>query len=153
MRTSQAGSKGVTLLEMLVVTAIIAVMLGVSYPTITGSLDSIRLAATADSIAALLHAAVDRAERRQEVIELRITRAALAAASADGQFSRELQVPAPLRIEKVEPEDPAAEEQGERRVYFYPGGAAPRVTVTLGVRNAKRRVALDPITGAPEITQ
>jgi Tfp pilus assembly protein FimT len=138
---------------MLVVTAIIAVMLGVSYPSIAGSLDSIRLAATADSVAALLHAALDRAERRQEVIELRITRTLLEAASADGQFTRTVAIPTPLRIEKVEPADPAAEEQGERRVYFYPGGSTPRVTVTLGVRNASRRIALDPITGAPEVTQ
>lgn len=136
---------------MLVVTGIIAVMLGVAYPSIVSSIDAVRLATAADSVAALLHQALDRAERRQEVIELKVTKARLIASSADARI-RELEIPPGIRVDRVEPDDPSAE-AGERHLYFYPGGVAPRVAITLtnDKRTVKRRVQLDPITGAPEV--
>src|SRR5271157_3151118 len=46
-----ASQRGVTMIEMLVVVAVLAIVVGVSIPSISAGLDSIRLASTGDAIA------------------------------------------------------------------------------------------------------
>ena len=64
---------GVTLLEMIVVVAIIALMVGISYPSISAGLDSVRMSSATGSVAAFLNAAVTHAQRRQQGVELVIS--------------------------------------------------------------------------------
>src|SRR5262249_1334102 len=63
---------GVPLLDLLIVITIVAAMAGLAYPSISASLDGLRLRSAADGIAGFLNTALDRAERRQEVIEVAI---------------------------------------------------------------------------------
>src|SRR5580698_3456167 len=65
--------RGVTLMEMIVVLAIIALIVGVSFPSTIAGLENIRLAAGARSVAAFMNIAANRAERRQQAIELSIS--------------------------------------------------------------------------------
>ena len=144
--------RGVTLLEMLVVVGIVAILMGVSYPSIAASIDSVRLATAADSTAAFLNSALNRAEQRHQVLELTIAKKqnSLILRSADPAFKRVLELPTGVRILEVLP----GGEEEARVFYLIPGGAAPRVGVQLvNARGAKRTVRVDPITSAPEITR
>ena len=142
--------KGVTLLEMLVVVGIVSILMGVSYPSIAASVDSVRLATAADSTAAFLNSALNRAEQRHQVLELTIAKRQnqITLRSGDPRFVRKLEFPAGVRIAEILP----AGDEDARVFYLIPGGAAPRVGVQLvNARGAKRTVRVDPITGAPEI--
>ena len=142
--------RGVTLLEMLVVVGIVSILMGVSYPSIAASVDSVRLATAADSTAAFLNSALNRAEQRHQVLELTISKRQnqLILRSGDPSFLRKLELPTGVRIAEILP---TADEEA-RVFYLIPGGAAPRVGVQLvNARGAKRTVRVDPITGAPEI--
>ncbi len=52
---------------------IIAVIAAVSYPTASAGLDSLRLRSAADRVMALLNLALDRADRVQQVVEIRVS--------------------------------------------------------------------------------
>lgn len=148
-----SARKGVTLLEMLVVVGIVAILMGVSYPSIAASIDSVRLATAADSTAAFINSAINRAEQRHQVLELTIAKrpSQITLRSADPTFLRKLELPTGVRITDILPVSLAGEDEA-RVFYLIPGGAAPRVGVALvNARGAKRTVRVDPITGAPEI--
>ena len=52
--------------------AIIGLIVAVSAPSLSAGIDSVRMAAATDSVASFLNAAVNRAERRQQPIEIEI---------------------------------------------------------------------------------
>src|SRR5271157_1465198 len=72
MRTSAVGktgrTRGVTLMEMLVVVCIIALISAVVLPSVAAGIESVRLRTASDSIAGFLNAAVNRAERLQQAV-------------------------------------------------------------------------------------
>ena len=70
---SACPTKGVTLVEMVVVVAIIALIVGLSFPAASTGLDNVRMAAAVDSVATFLNAAVNRAERHQQPVALVIS--------------------------------------------------------------------------------
>jgi prepilin-type N-terminal cleavage/methylation domain-containing protein len=141
--------RGVTLLELLIVVTLIALVAGISYPGMAASVETMRLRSTADSVAAFLNTAIDRAERRQQLIEIWISPRdnVLIARSPDLGFSRRLDLSAPFHITAVLP---AAEVNPDepRRFLMYPGGTTPRIGVEIANENGKRRlVMVDPFTG------
>jgi prepilin-type N-terminal cleavage/methylation domain-containing protein len=153
MSRRRSSTKGVTLLEMLVVVGIVAILMGVSYPSIAASVDSVRLATAADSTAAFLNSALNRAEARHQVLELTIAKKEnhLLLRSADPSFRKSLELPTGVKILEILPVGFASQEEG-RVFYLIPGGAAPRMGVALvNARGARRTVWIDPITSAPEI--
>jgi prepilin-type N-terminal cleavage/methylation domain-containing protein len=158
MRTSGAGaisrdSSGVTLLELLIVMTIVALLAGLSYPSVSAGLDSMRLRSAGDQVASFLNVAMDRADRKQQVVEIRISPAenVLSARSADLSFDRQAVIPDFVRIAMIEP--PVlniAEQDVPRRFLIYPGGTLPRIVIGLVSRDGrKRQVVVDPITGMP----
>ncbi len=62
--------RGVTLLEMLIVLAIIGIMSSIVWPAASNALDSIRLRSAADSVASLIARAAIHVERKQQPVEL-----------------------------------------------------------------------------------
>src|SRR5215471_5169700 len=66
-------ARGITLLEMLVVVAIIGLMVGLAYPSLSAGLDSVRMVSATDSVAAFLNSAVTRAQRRQQAVALEVS--------------------------------------------------------------------------------
>jgi prepilin-type N-terminal cleavage/methylation domain-containing protein len=155
--SSTGGSKrrGITLLEMIVVVAIIGLVVGVSFPSVTAGLESVRMVSAADSVAAFLNAAVNRAQRREEAVELVIDlkTAHLAAFSNDPSFHRELTLPDGIGIEAVLSGDAAERnEEAERRIVLLPGGVVPGIGIQLlSKRGARRIIRLDPMTGYPRV--
>ncbi len=146
------SERGVTLIEMLIVVTLIALMAGISYPAIGAGLDGLRMASASDSISTFLSVGLNRAERREQLIEITVSKPdnALFLRSADG-FERRLDMPAGVRIADVLPETPAGPD-APRRFLLYPGGAPPRIGVHIvSARGAQRTVWVDPITGVPRV--
>jgi prepilin-type N-terminal cleavage/methylation domain-containing protein len=150
VRRSRAG---VTLLEMLVVVAIVGLIIGVSVPSISAGLDSVRLRSATSSVAGFFNAAVTRAERRQLPVELTIApgQNRIVANSTEAGFRRELKMPAGVSLE-VPQENLGEESDGTYRALIMPGGTAPAFAVLLSNRHGSRRIVkLDPMTGYPHV--
>jgi prepilin-type N-terminal cleavage/methylation domain-containing protein len=162
-RSLHTSQRGVTLLELLIVMTIVAVMTAVTYPTAMAGLDSLRLRSSADRVMNFLNLALDRADRVQQVVEIRISpqENAMSARSMDLSLNRTLELEAPVHIASVGPAGPtqagptetadaapAVPLDAQRRFLLYPGGTPPRITIELETKEGrKRRVFVDPVTG------
>jgi hypothetical protein len=138
---------------MLIVVGLLSLMVGITFPSVTAGIDSLRINAASDSIVSFLNGAMNRCERRQEVMEIEISLAknTLAMRSARPGFEKVLEMPKNVTIRRVLPEIPA-DPDAPRRVMFFPGGTVPRVGIELvNSRGSRRLVRVDPVTGAPEI--
>src|SRR5450755_855149 len=144
---------------MIVVMTIIAIMAGAVYPSVSSSLDGIRLSSSADEIVAFLNGAVERANRRQVPVEVAIDKAsnAIVLHSTEAGFERRYDLSPSVTIQSILPELPANATSGSnnnsvRRFYVYPGGTPPRIGILIANHNgAQRLIRIDPITGAPQI--
>jgi prepilin-type N-terminal cleavage/methylation domain-containing protein len=144
---------GVTLIEMLVVVALISLMVGISYPAITSGIDSLRLNAATSGVVSFLNSGLSRAERRQQMVEVTISKAdnSLEMRSSGPGFQRRMQLPDGVSIVQVLPQLPDSPDL-KRTFLIYPGGTVPPLGVQLiNRRNAQRVVRVDPITGVPRI--
>jgi general secretion pathway protein H len=158
MRILGAGAasrdnRGVTLLELLIVMTIVALLAGLSYPSVSAGIDSMRLRSAGDEVASFLNVAMDRADRKQQVVEIRISPAenAIGARSADSSFDRKIAIPDSVRIATVGPVlANTNQEDLARRFLLYPGGTLPRIAIGLVSKDGrKRQVIVDPMTGMP----
>jgi prepilin-type N-terminal cleavage/methylation domain-containing protein len=144
---------GVTLVEMLIVVALIGLLAGVSFPSVASGVDTLRLNAAGDSLVSFFNEALNRAERRQQAVEITVLRRerALTARSSEAGFERRLELPQGVTIRAVLP--PSGEdEEAPRTFLLLPGGAVPRFGVEFAnSRNARRVVRVDPITGVPRV--
>jgi type II secretory pathway pseudopilin PulG len=134
---------------MLIVVALVGVIAGLSYPSVTAGLDTLRMRSAANDVVSLLAAALDRADRRQQVVEIQILPAesVLLARTADLSFTRRIALPAPIHIGVVQPLIPGAPPAQARHFLVYPGGSVPRIAVELVHPSGRRRlVSLDPLT-------
>jgi prepilin-type N-terminal cleavage/methylation domain-containing protein len=150
-RTS--NRRGVTLIELLVVVAIVGLMAGISFPAITSGIDSLRLNAATNGVVTFFNSALDRAERRQQAVEVTISKTenALWMRSADNGFQRRMDLPEGIEIQQVFPLLPA-DPQSPRSFLLYPGGTVPAFGVQLtNRRHVERIVRVDPVTGVPRI--
>jgi prepilin-type N-terminal cleavage/methylation domain-containing protein len=159
---SKAHRRGVTLMEMLIVVGLIGLLAGISYPTASAGLDSVRLASATEEVASFLNAAVTRAERRQQPVEVEISlsKNRLLALAADGT-ERHFNLPDGVTLEAVLPEltgeetgamGTAGSDAGDRRFVLFPGATVPAIGVELGNRHGGHRIVhLDPMTGFPNV--
>lgn len=130
---------------------LIALMVGIAYPSAASGIESIRLRSAGDNVVNFLNAAIDHAERRQQVVEVWIAPKdnVLIARSPDQGFARRLQLPEPFRITAVRPAAEVAPDE-PRRFLMYPGGTIPRIGIEIsGTDGKKREVNVDPLTGMP----
>lgn len=147
--------RGVTLMELLIVSAIAAAMVSMALPAFTNGLEDYRLSEAASDTASFLNSALNRVERREQPLELSISirENIIGVRSRDGAFAKKLDLPEGVRVEAALPALPEGLEAA-RRFLLLPGGTAPRVGIQLvNRRNQRRIVTLDPITGVPNITR
>ncbi len=147
------GTRGVTLMEMLVVALLISLVIGLTLPSATSGLDSIRLRAACDNVASFLNRAVNRSERRQEVVEIRINKEenAIWARSTAVGFVNKLPLEDGVTILAVLPAVPGDPNQ-PRSFLIYPGGNIPRFGLLIANRNGVQRIIrVDPLTGVPQV--
>lgn len=147
------NQRGVTLIEALIVVALIAMIAAVSFPAISAGLDTLRLRSASDSIVSFLNIALDRADRRQQAVEVVISprENILLSRTADLGFSRRMEIPAQIHIVSVRPALPTLVDPEEpRRFLLYPGGSVPGIGVEIStLQGRKRMVSVDPVTGSP----
>jgi prepilin-type N-terminal cleavage/methylation domain-containing protein len=149
----RSTQSGLTLIEMIVVVSIVGLVAAVSFPSISSGLDSLRLTTASDSIVSFLNAGMNRAERRQQLVEVTLSKAenAIWLRSVDPSFNRRLEMPDGVTITKIHPEIPDRDETA-RSYMLYPGGTVPRFGVEIANRKGSRRIVrVDPITGVPEV--
>jgi type II secretory pathway pseudopilin PulG len=152
-RRSACATAGVTLIEMMVVVGLISLMVGISFPAVTSGIDSLRLKAATNSVVSFLDAGLSRAERRQQVIEITISKNdnSIEMQSTEPGFDRKLQMPEGITIVQVLPQLPENPE-ATRAFFLYPSGTVPPLGVELiNRRNVERIVRVDPITGVPRV--
>ncbi len=133
---------------------IVGLIIGVTTPSISAGLDSVRLATATSSVAGFLNAAVTRVERRQQPIEVVILpkENRIVIYSNEPGFTRDLKMPDGVMIESVLPDLLSGDPGGERRILLLPGATAPAMGVQLANRHGTRRIVrLDPMTGFPHV--
>lgn len=142
-----AGNRrGVTLLEMLIVVAIIAAIVSVSFPALTAGLAGVRLTSASGSVASFMTSALNNVERHEQAEALVVSpkdNSLLVFTAASGDKpARKLEMPAGVTIEGEEP----------RRFLLFPGGACPRINVVLrSEKGARKSIQIDPVTAVPNI--
>lgn len=145
------SESGLTILEMLIVVTIISLMAGLTFPSVTSGLDSLRMRSAADSVASFLTLAMARVERSQEPVELVFFRqeGRLELRTPDPKFARTLGLPEGISIHHVFPEPPV-EGETARSVVLVPGAPFPRLAVELLNRRGSRRlIRIDPLSAVP----
>ena len=137
----------------MIVTAIIALLAGISYPAIASGIDSLRLTSATDSLASFLNGALNRAERRQQpiMVAISVQDNAIWLESVDPGFARKWEMPPGISIQAVWPKL-LSEMEGARRFLLLPGGVVPQFGIELANRRGVRRIVrIDPITGVPQV--
>ena len=128
----------------MVTLAIIGLLVGVTLPSATNGLSSIRLKGASNDIATFLNSALNRAERHEQVMEIIVYPKdnKLELDSTEPGYLRTLNMPAGVSIAGENP----------LRILLMPGSAPPRVSIDVfNDRGAHRIVKLDPVTGVPEV--
>jgi prepilin-type N-terminal cleavage/methylation domain-containing protein len=152
-RPSRAA--GVTLIEMLVVVAIIALVVGITFPSVASGVETMRLNQASNDLVTFFNDALVRAGRRELAVEITISKTArtLSMASPGASGEKKIELPQGIGIVRVLPE-PEQETDAPRRFMVYPGGPPPGVGVEISnSRNVHRIVRVDPITGVPRIVK
>ncbi|HVY92697.1 MAG TPA: prepilin-type N-terminal cleavage/methylation domain-containing protein [Bryobacteraceae bacterium] len=138
--------RGVTLLEMMIVVAIIAIVAAVSFPALTSGLAGVRLQSSSGELASFLTASMNNVERHEEAEAIVITpksnRLDVYTAASGEKPARSWQAPSGITLEGDDP----------HRWLLFPGGAFPRVSLVLrNEKGARRSVEIDPVTAVPSI--
>ena len=153
IRCARSNERGVTLIEALIVVALIAMIAAVSFPAVTAGLDTLRLRSASDSIVSFLNIALDHADRRQQAVEVIVSprENILLSRTADLGFMRNLDMPAQIHIVSVLPALPNTVDPGDPRHFLlYPGGSVPGIGIEIATpQGRKRMVSVDPVTGSP----
>jgi len=128
---------------MLIVVAIVGLIAGISFPAVSSGIDSLRLSSASDSLVSFLNGALNRSERRQQVVQISISVEKNAVYLNSPDLARELDMPTGITIEAV---------HGPPLFLLLPGATVPRVGIQIVNRKGARRIVrVNPMTGVPEI--
>jgi len=128
---------------MLIVVAIVGLIAGISFPAVSSGIDSLRLSSASDSLVSFLNGALNRSERRQQVVQISISVEKNAVYLNSPDLARELDMPTGITIEAV---------HGPPLFLLLPGATVPRVGIQIINRKGARRIVrVNPMTGVPEI--
>ena len=153
-RIGRPTSRGVTLVEMLIVVSIIGLIVAVSFPAFSAGIDSVRMSSATGMVSSFLNSAVNRAERRQQAVELIVTpkENLLMMYTNEPGSERKLKMPDGISIQAVLPAFDDEAPDSPRQLMLLPGATAPGIGILLANQHGSRRIVrLDPMTGFPRI--
>ncbi len=144
--TAHCGARGVTLLEMLIVVAIIGTVASISFPALTSGLAGVRLSSASSEVASFLTSSLNNVERREQSAAIVVTpkenRLDVFTAASGEKPARTYQPPASITFEGDDP----------HRYLLFPGGAFPHITLVLrNEKGARRSIEIDPVTAVPQV--
>lgn len=143
-RAQDSSECGLTLIEILVTVAVIAVMVGVSYPTFTRGLDGIRLRTSVSRAGTFFNQARQQADRRQRTVQFLVDpkQQMLSATAIEDSWRDEFRFEDGIQV--VFPTERAT-------LILYPGQPAPEFRLRLANRAGTRAgLKVNVFTGVPE---
>lgn len=139
-----SGQSGITLIELMVAMAIVALMLGIAFPSMTAGLDSIVLRTDTDRAGIFFSQARLNADRLQQPVQLTSDpeKGQLTAVSIDGSWEDTLAFNDRVRV---------AFPAQKQSVILHPSTPAPRYRLLLeSERGARAGLSINIFTGTPE---
>jgi type II secretory pathway pseudopilin PulG len=139
---------------MLIVVSIIGLIVAVSFPAFSAGIDSVRMSSATGMVSSFLNSAVNRAERRQQAVELIVTpkENLLTMYTNEAGFERKLRMPDGISIQAVLPAIDDETPDSPRQWMLMPGATAPGIGILLANQHGSRRIVrLDPMTGFPRV--
>jgi prepilin-type N-terminal cleavage/methylation domain-containing protein len=138
--------RGVTLIEMLIVVAIIGAIASISFPALTSGLAGVRLSSASSSAASFLNSAMNNVERREQaaaiVVSPKENRMDVFTSASGEKPAVTFRPPTSVTFEGDEP----------HRYMLFPGGAFPRISLVLrNEKGSRRSVEIDPVTAVPQV--
>ncbi len=152
--SARSCRRGVTLVEMLIVVSIIGLIVAVSFPAFSAGIDSVRMSSATGMISSFLNSAVNRAERRQQAVEVIVSpkENLLVMYTNEPGFERKLRMPDGISIQAVLPAFDDEAPDSPRQLMLLPGATAPGIGIVLANQHGSRRIVrLDPMTGFPRV--
>lgn len=143
------SQKGFTLLEILIVLAVIILVLAVSYPSLSRGTAALSLRTTGRDILSTFRYAREKAVTQQSGMIVTVDRENQKLRLTDdfGEGNREYILPENVRIQRVVLGGTETEE-GSAAVRFLPNGSSDTVEIILQSRNGSLlKVVSDPISG------
>ena len=145
---------GVTLIEMIVVVALIALLIGITFPALATSIQSLRLRSSADDVVSALNAALTRAHRLQDAVEITVSpgQRSVFTETVRTSIVKRVNLEDGVRVAAVLPELPGLPgddpTEQDRHFFIYPDGSVPAISIDLANQKGFHRlVSVDPITG------
>jgi len=139
---------------MMVVVSIIGLVVAIVFPSFSAGIESVRMISATDSIASFLNAGLDRADRRQQMIEITVSvpENSLTMRSTEPGFVRSMVVPDGITIVRVVPLPLSGQDEPTRSFYIYPAGAIPAIGIEIANTRGKHRIVrIEPTSGAAQI--
>ena len=143
-RLNGSTERGITLIELLVAMAIVALMVSISYPTMTRGLDGIRLKTAVDRAGTFFNAARQAADRRQRPVQFTVDpeRNQLTTLSADGSWEDHLVLDERTKV---------AFPSKVQSLILYPGDPPPEFRLFLKAPDGTGAgLKINVFTGVPE---
>ena len=153
-KTRCQGDRGITLVEMLVVVALVSILLAVVFPAAGSGLATLRLRTAAQDLATAAKYAREQAIYRQRffLLELDGEARTVAVVDLESGSTRSFHLPEAVRVDSILPEK-IGEAVGSRSWLFSPDGSSDPFQVVLGVRQRKIQISSDPLTGFPKVLE
>jgi prepilin-type N-terminal cleavage/methylation domain-containing protein len=152
-KMNRSRNQGFTLLELVIVVFVMALVLAVSYPSLSRGSAAFRLRATGRDVLNVFRYAREKAVTEQTGMQVRVDREKQELVLSDdlGDGARSYQLPHDVRIERIAQMGTEVRE-GPLVVRFLPNGSAEDAEVLLQSSTGSYcRIITDPITGGARV--